>query len=566
MLGRLPPELLCHVYHLLPQPSVNQVSLTCRSLYASALPVLYATVVLSHRTHIRQLETGLQKTDGVLRQVLQDHTTELVLKCKQSGQYRLLFDSRPLLSQLPHLRSLSLVNFHMLPVDYVIPILSLLPHLDNVSIRYCDLIADLPSVSRLSSSINMPTSRQQYQYEQLGELKHQRSLSVTTLELYWTDFSKAAVDSLLSIFPSITKVRLLANHNQHYLANNYALQAIQQHCPHIMDLEIGLQEVKEQALVDCIKSYGSQLRRLSIRYHSPLTLFAVTKYAPLVQDLTIRFSLETKWYPCSSSSSTSPASSHSRSSAPTHRIPRLPYTTTRPHLHQRQQHDQQDDEQEIRKKGGLLFVLYKCQHLVRVQVESMHPSQSHDDLPPVVRKALAIVARKRVVLNYSIQAFNNVIQNNDKFFSRTHYHKGTLTQPETTKMAAVLATTLLLRKLSTSTPTNKHQYDGQKRNASNGLDVESIVHHQQENQRIMDVGGDNTNNTGVDDEKVTSTEIFAPPSATISNDSSENSRPRSTSGTQRHRQWKNSRNRMKTILVLDNEQLKEIRYQAVPFI
>ncbi|KAI9307451.1 hypothetical protein BJ944DRAFT_152205, partial [Cunninghamella echinulata] len=114
--------------------------------------------------------------------------------------------------------------------------------------------------------------------------------NITSLELYWTDFTKSSMITLLSCLPSLTSIHLNANHNRYVSANNQILQILPAHCPLIKDLEIGLQEVDEQTLTDCVAFYGHQLERLSIRSHGPLVLFAIAKHATQVKDLTIRFS------------------------------------------------------------------------------------------------------------------------------------------------------------------------------------------------------------------------------------------------------------------------------------
>ncbi|KAI8341683.1 hypothetical protein BC941DRAFT_466581 [Chlamydoabsidia padenii] len=365
MLAHLPPELHTQIYQLLPRTSINQVSLTCRALYASALPTLYSTLVLYTNTHIRRLETRLQDdNDGLLSQVIRHCTNQLVLQCKQSGQHRLLVDIRPLLCHLPHLRQLTFMHFHTLPVHYIRPLLSSLPQLKQVSLRYCDLVLDHQKDIFDKAPLN----------------------SVTQLELYWTDFNKPAIQSTLSLFPSLLHIQLLANHNRHYMANNHAVDLLQQTCPHITNLSIGLQEVKEHTLVKCITSFGPQLQGISLQCHSPSTLLAITKHAPLVQDLTIRFSLQTNWYP---------------PPTPVTRSPR------------QQQGNHEEDEEEF-KMGGLLSVLYHCQRLVRVQVESRCPSPVGDgDLPPIVSKALATVAQKRITLRHTQGTMhNNIIASN----------------------------------------------------------------------------------------------------------------------------------------------------------
>ncbi|CAO3599206.1 unnamed protein product [Absidia cylindrospora] len=339
MLVRLPPELLCHVYSLLPPTSVNQISLTCHSMYTLALPSLYSTIILSFRKHIRQLELSLQH-NSFLHHVIRRYTKEILLKCKQGGQHRLTFDIRSLLRQLPHVPTLTLVDFHMLPINFVTPLLSLLPQLEHISLRYCDLV--LPDASSNDNS-NLPLS------------------TTTSLELYWTDFSKTAVNALLSALPSLSKVRLLANHNRHYLANNHALVALQQYCHDVKELAIGLQEVDERTMANCILSFGKQLERLSVRCHSTLILDTITSHAPLVQDLIVRFSLDTLWY-----SSTTPSS--------------------------RSQLSDDDDDG----NGGLLYLLSHCQQLEHVQIHSMPlPSHNNSSLPTLVRQALASVAQKR---------------------------------------------------------------------------------------------------------------------------------------------------------------------------
>jgi hypothetical protein len=359
------------------------------------------------------------------------------------------------------------MDFHTLPVSYIHPLLSSLPQLEHVALRYCDLVVS-PSPYQVETVVS----------------------SVAHLELLWTDFSKPAIDSLLACFPSLVDIRLLANHNRHHMANNYAVDALQRQCPRVTHLAIGVQEVKEHTLVGCIAFYGLQLQALSLLCHSPSTLLAITKYAPLVQDLTVRFSLETNWYP-------PPPPPEPRSSPSI----TTTATTTATGRQRQRRNDNHEEEEEKSKKGGLLCVLYHCQRLVRVQVESRYAlssstSTGDDCLPPIISKALATVAQKRITLK-NIQAIHhNVINSSSVIKQLALDHHG-----DTVGLAAVK----------------------------------------------------NTNNeTAKQDEKTAlrrATDIQAHISASANNDLLSK---------------RSSSLRPETILVLDDEQLKEIRSQASP--
>ncbi|SAM05388.1 hypothetical protein [Absidia glauca] len=266
MLATLPSELLCHIYSFLPHPShINQVSLTCRSLYSSALPTLYSTVILSFRTHIRQLEKGLSH-GGLLSTIVRHYTKTLVLTCKQSGHHRLIQDVRSLLHHVPGVQSLTLTDFSQLPIETIVHTLfHPLPQLSNVSLRYCNLV----SASTTTTLKAVPF--------------------IHRLEVYWTDFPADAMATLLRALPSLTHIRLLANHNRHVMANTHTLAVLPTLCPAITDLDLGLQEIDEQTLVHCLQSYGAQLTHLALcSHHGEAALTAITQYCLGVRHLAMR--------------------------------------------------------------------------------------------------------------------------------------------------------------------------------------------------------------------------------------------------------------------------------------
>ncbi|KAI8089345.1 uncharacterized protein BX664DRAFT_332776 [Halteromyces radiatus] len=556
MLVDLPPELLSQIWLLLPRSSLNEISQTSRRFYISALPTLYTTITLSFRNHIRQLQASLKENDknGWLNHVIQQHTMEIVLKCKQSGQHRLVTDVRCLLPHLPHIHTLTLVDFHMLSVHLINPLWTALPHLQRVVLRYCDLVAT-PSIPfglyAAQGTNTTATTTMDLQQQQ------QRNSSITTLELYWTDFPKTAIDALLSALPALSKVHFGANHNRHIMANNIALHSLQKYCSHVMDLDIGLQEVGDQTLVDCIAFYGTQLRRLSVPSRSPQTLFAITKYATQVQDLTVRFNLETNWI--SSPSSSTLTSTRDRQQHDNH----LNNRTT-----QQQQQGNDEDQEE---KGGLLNVLYQCQRLVRVQVVSMcpmtHNQQPMDQLPSPIRKALTIVAKRRRPPTVIQKCPSNINNCNRDTSSSTldQLKRDTMTMTAAKEKKAnhtssfrrgdvTEDTTLLTEK----TMGMKHP-QGEKHN-------DNQSHMDRVNRQTSPLIDDELGNDDDDDDDDDSLEINARTTFRA-----QSSRPSLTnnSGTlyylgEHPFQQRRPRDpiRIETTLILDNEQLQEIRTQA----
>ncbi|ORX50918.1 hypothetical protein DM01DRAFT_240468, partial [Hesseltinella vesiculosa] len=151
-----------------------------------------------------------------------------------------------------------------LSVTTLAPVLSTLPHLDHLVFRYCNLVAQPSNVA-------------------------QSFLRSPALELYWTNFTKPALDVLLERMPNLTTVALHANHNRCYRANDQSLTSLCHFCPKVANLTIGLQEVGEDTISQCITFFGPNLVRLNLRCHSPWsTLLAIAKHARHLQDLTIR--------------------------------------------------------------------------------------------------------------------------------------------------------------------------------------------------------------------------------------------------------------------------------------
>ncbi|KAF1805901.1 hypothetical protein FB192DRAFT_1276306 [Mucor lusitanicus] len=239
--------------------------------YQLFLPRLYRHVELGHRTHIKQLEQGLQ-TNTYLKETVKAHTQILTLKCRQGGNSHWLIIS--LFEQLPNVRRLCFRDFLALSVQKVRQVLLTLPRLTHLDFQYCELTAS-PTIKPMAVC-------------HLPNLKN--------LHFLWTDFSADAIRQLFSFTPSLNRVVLGANHNRKAMANDAALQCLTQHCTQIKDLSISLQQVKEASLCQVIQVYGSQLQHLSIRCEGNDTLWAISQHTKQLRQLVLRCSNYTGGY------------------------------------------------------------------------------------------------------------------------------------------------------------------------------------------------------------------------------------------------------------------------------
>ncbi|KAI9497044.1 hypothetical protein BDB00DRAFT_868878 [Zychaea mexicana] len=262
-LYQLPPELLQQILHRLPRSSLAQLCLTAQRFYELCLPKLYRHLNLSFRSHIHQLEMGLQHRP-LLRDTVARHTKELTLVCRQSGSN--MSDLTKLLPKLPHVHTLTFVDFHVLFTESVCQLALYCRHLQTLQFRYCNLVSTTHNIHALLAS---PLKR------------------VNRLSMVWTDFSETALSQLLSCLPDLTTIDLGANHNRIRTANDSALTALTQHCFHIRNLAVSLQHIEQESLCDVLAFYGNQF--LSIRCgSSPRILGTVATFCSHVVHLSLR--------------------------------------------------------------------------------------------------------------------------------------------------------------------------------------------------------------------------------------------------------------------------------------
>ncbi|KAL9545553.1 hypothetical protein MBANPS3_007088 [Mucor bainieri] len=259
---QLPNELLQMISTHLPRQSIARLCSTSIAGYQLFLPQLYRHVELGHRTHIKQLEQGLQ-SNTYLKETVKAHTQILTLKCRQGGNSHWLIIS--LFEQLP---------------NKVRQVLLTLPQLTHLDFQYCELTAAAtPTAAWTTKSVSMC---------HLPNLKN--------LDLLWTDFSADAIRQLFSFTPNLNRVILGANHNRKAMANDAALQHLTEHCTQVKDLSISLQQVKEASLCQVIERYGLQLQHLSIRCEGNDTLWAISQHTKQLRQLVIRCSNYTGGY------------------------------------------------------------------------------------------------------------------------------------------------------------------------------------------------------------------------------------------------------------------------------
>ncbi|KAI9482765.1 MAG: hypothetical protein EXX96DRAFT_555537 [Benjaminiella poitrasii] len=285
----LPNELLQTMSKFLPRQTIATLCQTSRTGYQLFLPTLYSHIELGHRTQIKQLEQGLLQ-NAFLRQTLRAHTHTLTLKCRQGGNnsshYWLFIISTLFVKQLlPNVRQLCFRDFLALSVHKVRRVLLTLPRLSQLHFQYCNLITHNnddrekeQEMAVLSSSLG----------QQSSVSTNKASEHLVELNFIWTDFTVDAIQQLLQSMPNLGRVVLGANHNRKPQANDSALHLLTEHCQHIQDLSVSLQQVKEGSLCRVIQSYGPQLRHLSIRCEGSDTLGAISRYTKQLQHLIIR--------------------------------------------------------------------------------------------------------------------------------------------------------------------------------------------------------------------------------------------------------------------------------------
>ncbi|KAF7724393.1 hypothetical protein EC973_001118 [Apophysomyces ossiformis] len=328
MLLRLPPELLHCLLSLLGRSAIAQLCLTCHRGYELCLPVLYAHIELELRSHFQQFLNGLQQHLR-LKNAVKLYTKKISLVGRQSNSHWLVADFRSLPIELPNVSTVIFHHFRTLSVETVTQLAAALPNVQNLVFRYCNLVStDLATL----------------QFKSAG-----------SLTLFWTDFSEPAVSRLLAALPRLVQVDFGANHNRDSTANGLAVQALQNHCSHIQDLSISLQQVSEPTLCDAIAFYGSQLRRLSIRCDGPQTLTAVATHANSIECLIIR---ATTW-------------------------PSQPPLAT--------EAEEEEEASDNIVKGSMKGILLCCQRLEHLELASWMT----DEIPSVVWRAIETVAQRR---------------------------------------------------------------------------------------------------------------------------------------------------------------------------
>lgn len=285
VLLQLPLELLNYIADQLPSKALTQLCLTCHDLHMAVLPTLYAHIQLSFRSHIKQLEYGLQ-VSPYLANTINQCTRKLTLVSRQSGTHWVANDVRFLLQIAQRVESLHFHDFHVLMVEHVCQVASALPLLKHFEFRYCNLAAEVMPSSPIRNP-HMPGSQGHGGTDALEQPKSEFS-QTSYLTLVWTDFSSSAISTLLRHLPGLQVVDFGANHNRIYSANDSAIFSLSQYCPKVQVLHVGLQQVREQTLCETIRLYGSSLTCLDVKCDSVQTLKAVAAHAESLQELTVR--------------------------------------------------------------------------------------------------------------------------------------------------------------------------------------------------------------------------------------------------------------------------------------
>ncbi|KAI9278801.1 hypothetical protein BDA99DRAFT_493174 [Phascolomyces articulosus] len=300
LLLQLPQELLQLLFLLLPQQALARFSQTCHLAYDLSSPTLYSHVRVGFRAHVRQLEQGIKKRPK-LKELLETYTRTLTLKNHTSSNLWFARDFAGLLTATCNVRVLTLSDFDALSIDYLSRLAAALPNIECLELHYCNLTHEpLPTTPTASATpttlytfpLSSPSSSSLASVSgtTTSDKNNNTALFSNTrrLNFCWTDFSEEAVTSLLQKLPYLSSVDLGANRNRVVGANTAAVKSLQEHCIHIKELTISLQQVSESVLCDTIAHYGPQLHKLSIRCDGRETLKSVAQHATHVKNLTIR--------------------------------------------------------------------------------------------------------------------------------------------------------------------------------------------------------------------------------------------------------------------------------------
>ncbi|GAB5589721.1 hypothetical protein Unana1_04621 [Umbelopsis nana] len=250
------------------------------------LPSLYSHVQLSFRSHIKQLEYGLQ-VSPYLADTISKYTRKLTLVSRQSGTHWVANDVRFFLQIAQHVESLYFHDFHVLMVEHVCQVARSLSVLQHLEFRYCNLAAEVMPSTGPNRSPHLPETQGQGSTDEPEQPTSEFS-QTSYLTLVWTDFSSSAISTLLRQLPALQVVDFGANHNRIYSANDSAISALSQYCPNVQVLHVGLQQVREQTLCETIRRYGPSLTCLDVKCDSVQTLKAVAAHAESLQELTVR--------------------------------------------------------------------------------------------------------------------------------------------------------------------------------------------------------------------------------------------------------------------------------------
>lgn len=383
-----PPELLEHVLEYLGQADLARFCLTSERAYALCLPALYRHLQLDYKTHLCQLEQGVERRP-LLKCTLEGVTRRLTISNTRNRNPLWLAHSPSLyrlLGRLNRLEVFLLTGFHAIPVHSLFRVIRGLPGLPRIELHYCDLIIDTP----------MPT----------------KTVTETTdLRLHWTDFTEQAIHGLFAGMPYLEHIELGANRNRVAGTNTAALWALGQMCPLVRHLSLSLQEVDEAAVCDLISRYGPQLQQLALRCDGSATLRAVARHATHVENLIIRAGNSTP-LTTSDMNAAQPAPfaartatqrsgrSHQRqrqnagrSAALGSRTSRAPLSPLTQATQQGHFHDAEDEEleEEEADDGSITGILQRCRELVRLEMVAW----LRQDIPNVIWHATETVRRRR---------------------------------------------------------------------------------------------------------------------------------------------------------------------------
>ncbi|RUS20478.1 hypothetical protein BC937DRAFT_95113 [Endogone sp. FLAS-F59071] len=272
-MDHIPTELLSAIVAYLPRQTLVYVSLTSRRLFFVTRPHLYTHLRLSHRRHVVNLESSCLADPGLV-ETLRKHCRQVTFSCRHNEAQWLLTDARFLFAHTRRLERLQFDGFQSLKVEHVIDLASLLPpSVTFLELSYCNLHVDRNMYHRTSSSLpHLPplaslttTTSESTDSAASTALPVPNFGSITHLTFVWTDFSSSAISKLLRRLPGLRYVSWQPNHNRVYTANDSALSTLIRHCPEVSNLDVSLQEVREDSVRAAVVRYGTQLRELRIR-------------------------------------------------------------------------------------------------------------------------------------------------------------------------------------------------------------------------------------------------------------------------------------------------------------